>query len=361
MFLKRLRITNFKNFDSREFKFSNQINCFVGNNGIGKTNVLDAIHYLSLTKSYFNTIDIQNIKFEKPFFSIEGVFQKEDREETVFCGVEKGKKKIVRKNSKPYQKLSEHIGQFPLVIISPSDRDLILEGSETRRRFINTIIFQSDSSYIHQLVSYNKVLSQRNALLKYFVANSTFDQETLSIYDEQLANLGHKIFEKREKFIAEIQPIFQSKYRRISYDKENVEMLYRSHIKEASFADLLKESLPKDRILQYTTKGIHKDDLEFSIFNHPVKKFGSQGQQKSFLIALKLAQFQRIEQHSGFKPLLLLDDIFDKLDEIRVAQIIQLVNEESFSQIFITDTHKDRIESLLEKTNGSHIMFSLEK
>ena len=359
MYLKQLRLINFKNFDSKKFEFSNHINCFVGSNGVGKTNILDSIHYLSLTKSYFNTIDIQNIRFGEPFFSIEGTFETKGREENVFCGVQKGNKKIVKKNSKPYQKLSNHIGQFPLVIISPSDRDLILEGSQTRRRFIDMIISQSDSSYIHLLVSYNKALSQRNALLKYFVANFTFSPETLSIYDEQLADLGHEIFKKREQFISEIQPIFQSKYKRISGDKENVGLFYTSQLKDSSLAVLLKESLDKDRVLQHTTKGIHKDDIGFSIFNHPVKKFASQGQQKSFIIALKLAQFYKIEQYSGFKPLLLLDDVFDKLDQARVTQMIQLVNQESFSQIFITDTHRERIESLLEKINGSHAVFAL--
>ena len=360
MFLKKLCITNFKNFNFKDFDFSSQINCFVGNNGVGKTNVLDAIYYLSLTKSYFNTIDFQNIKFEKSFFSIEGTFQKGDIDEVVFCGVQKGRKKVVKKNSKPYKNLSEHIGQFPLVILSPYDRDLILEGSEVRRKFIDSIISQSDNSYINILVTYKRALSQRNALLKYFAANSTFNLDALSIYNEQLANLGHEIFEKRKQFIAEIQAVFQSKYKIISDDKEKVGILYSSHLKENSLATLLKESIAKDRILQYTTKGIHKDDLEFSIFNQPIKKFGSQGQQKSFLIALKLAQFHRIEQYSGIKPLLLLDDIFDKLDEIRVERVVQMVNEDFFSQIFITDTHRDRIESLLKKIKGSHRMFFLD-
>ncbi len=246
-----------------------------------------------------------------------------------------------------------------MVIISPADRDLVTEGSDTRRKFIDGVISQQNKKYLQNLISYNKVLSQRNALLKYFAANRTFDALNLSVYDDQLANYGAKIYTIRKDFLEEFIPIFNKKYQVISGGKEVVNLNYKSQLNDFSMKDLLEQSLEKDKILQYTTSGIHKDDLSFEIEAYPIKKFGSQGQQKSYLIALKLAQFEFIKQQSKVIPILLLDDIFDKLDENRVSQIIQLVNNDEFGQIFITDTHSKRTEDIVKQSNKPYQIFKL--
>ena len=258
-----------------------------------------------------------------------------------------------------YAKFSEHIGFLPLVIISPSDRDLIIEGSETRRKFINGVISQGDSNYLQTLLNYNKVLTQRNSLLKYFAINNTHNQETLDIYNLQLHDLGTTIFEKRKKFLEEFMPIFLKRYQSISNSKESVILSYKSQLNENELLVLLEENAAKDKITQYSNYGIHKDDLNFEIEEHPIKKFGSQGQQKSYLIALKLAQFDFIKAHSKVNPILLMDDIFDKLDELRVAQIISLVKNEDFGQLFISDTHSNRTENVIKKIHQSYKMFKL--
>ena len=359
MYLQKLTLVNFKNFDSKTFEFEEKINCFVGQNGIGKTNILDAIYYLSFAKSYFNPIAVQNIQHSKNFFMVEGDYTINDRTEKIICSLKKGQKKLLKRNGKAYEKFSEHVGQIPLVIISPSDRDLVTDGSDARRKFIDGVISQQDKSYLKDLISYNKVLSQRNALLKYFAANRTFDAVNLEVYDDQLIAFGTTIFEKRKEFLEKFIPIFNQKYQVISNDKEQVNLIYKSQLLISPYKDLLKINLEKDKILQYTTVGIHKDDLSFEIGNYPVKKFGSQGQQKSYLIALKFAQFEFIKQQSNLIPILLLDDIFDKLDEHRVSQIIELVNNDEFGQIFITDTHSDRIENVIQRSNKSYQIFKM--
>ena len=359
MYLQKLSLLNFKNVTAKTFDFDKKINCFVGNNGVGKTNVLDAIYYLSFAKSYFNPVASQNIKHGEDFFMIEGDYELNDRLEKIICSLKRGQKKVLKRNGKAYDKFSEHIGQLPLVIISPADRDLIIEGSETRRKFINGVISQQDKSYLNALISYNKILSQRNALLKYFAANRTFDALNLKVYNEQLVTYGTEIHLKRKTFLEEFVTIFNNKYQVISGDKESVDLKYKSQLETDSLDVLLDKSLEKDRMLQYTSVGIHKDDLNFEIGDYPIKKFGSQGQQKSYLIALKLAQFEFIKQQSKITPILLLDDIFDKLDEHRVSQIIGLVNDEEFGQIFITDTHADRTESILKANNQTYQIFNL--
>ncbi len=359
MYLQRISLVNFKNIASKTFDFEQKINCFVGNNGVGKTNVLDAIYYLSFAKSYFNPIAKQNIKHGESFFMVEGNYLLKEREEKLICSLKNGQKKILKRNGKAYEKFSEHIGQFPLVIISPADRDLVVEGSETRRKFIDSVISQQDKKYLQHLIGYQKLLSQRNALLKYFAANRTFDALNLAVYNEQLSDLGTQIYNSRKTFLKAFIPIFNEKYQMISNDKEQVSLQYNSQLENTSFAELLTQNIEKDRMLQYTSVGIHKDDLGFYIGEYPMKKFGSQGQQKSYLIALKLAQFQFVKEQCGVTPILLLDDIFDKLDEHRVSQIIDLVNKDAFGQIFITDTHSERTESIVKKSNKPYQIFEL--
>lgn len=359
MYLQKLSLVNFKNIETQTFDFQQKINCFVGNNGVGKTNVLDAIYYLSFTKSYFNPIAGQNIRHGQEFFVVEGDYVLNERQEKIICSLKRGQKKVLKRNGKAYDKFSEHIGQLPLVIISPADRNLIVEGSDTRRKFIDGVISQQDKKYLHALISYNKVVSQRNALLKYFAANRTFDALNLKVYDEQLIEYGTRIYEKRKAFLQEFAPIFNEKYQIISGAKETVNLHYKSQLHDVVFEALLQQSLDKDKIVQYTSSGIHKDDLSFEIGTHPIKKFGSQGQQKSYLIALKLAQFEFIKQQAGVTPILLLDDIFDKLDEHRVSQIIQLVNNDEFGQIFITDTHFDRTENVIKQSGKPYEIFKL--
>jgi len=358
MYLKSIHFINFKNFEENFFEFSPKINAFVGNNGKGKTNILDAIYYLSYLKSYFNHSDKLNIRFGEDFFLVEGWFIKNDKEEHIQCGVHVDQKKSAKRNLKAYDRLSDHVGRFPVVIISPYDRDLISEGSDVRRKFMDSIISQSDSSYLNHLIRYNKVLQQRNSLLKYFVANRTFDENQLDIFDREILQLGEKIFEKRELFIEELKPVFQKYYEFISTGKEIVNISYNSDLKDDKL-NYLKLNLNKDKLLQYTSVGIHKDDLKFKIAEHPIKKFGSQGQQKSFLIALKLAQLEIIKKQLKVTPILLLDDIFDKLDESRVEQLIKLVNEEHFGQIFLSDTHPQRTHQILGEINDSHRIFEL--
>lgn len=359
MYLKKISLFNYKNFSEANFEFDSKINCFVGKNGIGKTNVLDAIYHLSYGKSYFNPLAVQNIKHGEEFFVIDSEFEKNERTEQIVCSMKKGQKKVLKRNGKAYDKFSDHIGFIPLVIISPADRDLIVEGSETRRKFMDSVISQLDSNYLQQLIHYQKVINQRNALLKYFALNHTYDNDTLSIYNEQLTEYGQSIFEKRKAFLAEFVPIFNFHHHNITGSEESVQIIYESHLYENNLLTLLQQNSSKDRILQYTSVGIHKDDLSFEIDNYPIKKFGSQGQQKSFLIALKLAQFEFLKKQSGVKPILLFDDIFDKLDENRVSKIIEMVNNDTFGQLFISDTHPERTETIVKATLQSYTIFNL--
>ncbi len=359
MFLKKISLFNYKNFTEVNYDFDAKINCFVGKNGVGKTNVLDAIYHLANGKSYFNPLAVQNIKHGEEFFVIDGEFEKGNRQEQILCSLKKGQKKILKRNGKTYEKFSDHIGFIPLVIISPSDSDLIIEGSETRRRFIDNVISQLDSSYLQQLIQYQKIIAQRNALLKYFALNHVFERDTLDIYNEQLNQLGQSIFEKRKQFLNDFIPIFNKHHQEITSSNETVQLVYESDLFENDTLTLLENHLTKDRALQYTSVGVHKDDLAFQIDGFPIKKFGSQGQQKSFLIALKLAQFEFVKRQSGEKPILLFDDIFDKLDESRVSKIVAMVNNDEFGQLFISDTHAERTEDIVKTTLQSYKLFNL--
>jgi len=359
VFLKHLTLLNYKNIASKSLDFDSKINCFVGKNGVGKTNILDAIYHLAYGKSYFNPLATQNIKHDEDFFLLDAIIIKKEKEEKISCSIKRGQKKVIKRNNKIYDKLSEHIGFIPLVIISPSDTDLIIEGSETRRKFIDSVISTLDHKYLNELIQYQKLIAQRNALLKYFALNQVFDLDNLSVYDEQLEPLGKSIFEKRENFLQQFTPIFQKYHGIITNESESVQLVYQSQLSNSTMNELFKQNLSKDRAWQYTSSGIHKDDLSFEIEGYPIKKFGSQGQQKSFLIALKLAQFEFIKQQSGELPLLLFDDIFDKLDETRVEKIVSMVNDAVFGQIFISDTHAERTEDIIKSTHQSYTIYNL--
>ena len=359
MFIKNLKLFNFKNHSEKSFDFSPEINCFVGNNGAGKTNILDALHYLSMAKSFLGNLDAQNILHESDFFAIEAEIQGEEKNDIIKVQLPKEGKKIIKKNDKTYERIADHIGFLPSVMISPYDANLISDGSESRRKFLDAMISQTDSDYLFALIQYQKTLQQRNALLKYFAKNRTFDLDSLEIYNEPLTKFGTQIFEKRQRFVASILPTIQHFYEIISKGNEKVTVIYESNLNEQNFEEILSENLEKDRVLTYTSRGIHKDDLLFEMNGNLIKKFGSQGQQKSFLIALKLAQIKRIKDITNKNPILLLDDIFDKLDDNRVSQLIELVNQQNFGQIFITDTHRERTESVVKRINEESKIFQI--
>ena len=359
MFVKNLKIINFKNHPEKSFDFSSEINCFVGNNGAGKTNILDALHYISMGKSFLGNSDFQNIKEDENFFSIESEIEGEEKNDIIKILLQKETKKIIKKNEKTYERMADHIGFLPSVMISPYDANLISDGGESRRKFLDAMISQTDSEYLFNLIQYQKTLQQRNALLKYFHKNRTFDLDSLEIYNEPITKFGTQIFKKRQLFVEAILPTIQHFYTIISKGNEKVTVIYESDLNEDNFENLLTKNLEKDRQLTYTSKGIHKDDLRFEMNGNLIKKFGSQGQQKSFLIALKLAQIKRIKEITNKNPILLLDDIFDKLDDNRVSQLIELVNQQNFGQIFITDTHRERTESVVKRINEESKIFQI--
>jgi DNA replication and repair protein RecF len=333
--------------------FSPNINCFVGNNGVGKTNLLDAIHYLSFCKSYVQSADMQNIRHNEDFFAIHGTFEKSSLTDLVSCIQKRGTRKVMRLNKKDYDRFSEHIGAFPVVMISPYDSDLINDGSDVRRKFMDIVISQFDKTYLEALISYNQALEQRNKMLK-----SDYVDETLcDIFNQHLVQFGTKVFEARTDFFERFSALFQHYFNILSNGAETVEIYYNSQLQDnVSFAQQLQQQLPKDRIVQYTTIGVHKDDLALLINGFPVKKFGSQGQQKSFTLAMRLAQLEFTKLQNGYFPILLLDDIFDKLDYTRVHQLLELVGHNDFGQVFITDTDAQRLEHIL---NAQNIPFKL--
>ncbi len=353
MFLQHLSLINYKNINQAEIDFSLKINCFIGSNGAGKTNILDAIYYLSYCKSHKNSIDSQNITHEENFFVLQGKYLINGSEENIYCGLKRKQKKQFKRNKKEYERLSEHIGILPLVMISPDDSSLISEGSEIRRKFIDSIISQNDKEYLQALIQYNNALSQRNSLLK---SNCT-DNTLYDIWEEQMNNFGEIIFNGRKKFIDQFKPIFQSFHQFLSSDNEEVSISYNSQLENDSLKKLLERSRERDLILGYSTKGTHKDELEMLLGSHPIKKEGSQGQNKTFLIALKLAQFDFLKRISKINPLLLLDDIFDKLDGNRVKQIIKLVSEDNFGQIFMTDTNREHLDEIITEIHQDAKIF----
>ena len=352
MFIRELSILNYKNFGEATLSFSKKLNCFIGNNGAGKTNLMDAIFYLSFCKSYFNNPDSQNVRHSEDFFALQGRYELNNASEEIHCGFKLGQKKKIRRNKKEYERFSDHIGLLPLVIISPSDAVLIQGGSEERRRFMDSVISQYDRTYLEWLVRYNRALQQRNILLKEYAGQSNVDPDIFAIWDEQLVHLGDKIHQKRVDFLQELLPVFQRYYSLISGGNESVSLEYDSQLNDQKFSELLSESFSKDRMLLFTTTGIHKDDLDLRLDGFPIKRLGSQGQNKTYLIALKFAQFDFIKSQNSLKPILLLDDIFDKLDSGRVEEIVKLVSEDHFGQIFITDTNRQHLDAILVEAGG---------
>ena len=358
MILKRISILNYKNLEQVELDFSSKMNCFIGQNGMGKTNLLDAIYYLSFCKSSTNPIDSQNIMHEQDFFMLQGSYIADGGDmEEIYCGMKRRQKKQFKRNKKEYTRLSDHIGLVPLVMVSPSDSDLISGGSEERRRFMDVVISQYDKEYLDALIRYNKAMTQRNVLLK---GDMEPDDELMSVWEEMMAACGEVVYKKRCKFIEEFIPTFQAFYSYISQDKEQVSLAYESHAMQGNLLQQLIDSRQRDRIMGYSLKGIHKDDLSMSLGDYPIKKEGSQGQNKTYLIALKLAQFDFLRRTgSNTTPLLLLDDIFDKLDASRVEQIVKLVAGDRFGQIFITDTNRDHLDKILKKIEGEYKVFGV--
>lgn len=362
MFVESLSLVNFRNHSEAEFQFESGVNCIVGKNGSGKTNVLDAVHYLSMCRSYLNPIDRQNIRFNEQFFVIQGCWMKDEQPFNLYCGVKSGSRKVFKKNKKEYDRLADHIGHFPVVMISPYDTDLISEGSEVRRKWMDGIISQFDHAYLNDLQRYNKVLDQRNALLKLQFENGFFERESIEIWDEQLIRYGTAIHNKRLAFIEAFIPLFQHYYKWISQEQESVSLNYESRLTETDFRTLLQQAYPKDMRVHYTSVGIHKDDITFLLEGLPIKRFGSQGQQKSFLIALRLAQFDWLKERLKQTPILLLDDIFDKLDNLRVAQLMELVSKNTFGQVLVTDTDENRVSAIFDtiQVKPNMIIFNSE-
>jgi DNA replication and repair protein RecF len=349
--LETLNIENFKNLVSVELTFTHRFICFTGNNGAGKTNLLDALHYLAMGKSYFNTIDSQNINYRKDYFNLRCTANKENQSFEIFCAFVKGMKKKLKCNDKEYDKLSDHIGLFPVVMITPYDNSLITAGSEERRRFMDMIISQYDKEYLQSLQNYNRILQQRNAQLKHMFSHEMNDSSLLDIYNRQMAEPAQFIHRKRMEFMDTFQDQTAANYSKISDDKEQIAIHYKSQLDENDFMESLLNNFQKDYFTQRSNVGIHKDDLLIEIHKHPAKKFASQGQQKSILLAMKLAQFSIIKQIKGFAPLFLLDDIFDRLDRGRITRLMDILTRNGFGQVFITDTNAQRVNDIFEHLN----------
>lgn len=361
MFLQSLHLVNFKNYASADLEFLPTVNCFTGLNGSGKTNLLDAIHYLCVCKSFLNPSDSQNIIQGEDLFVVQGNFDKDGTPEDIFCGFKRSNKKQFKRNQKEYERLADHVGLFPLVLISPEDTVLITGGSEERRRFVDNTLSQTDKAYLDNLIAYNKVLVQRNTVLKQFSIDRRWDNDLLAIYDDQLVAYGMPVYQRRKQFIEGFAGVFNANYRFICGGDELAQIEYKSQLDEGELEALLLAARDKDRAAQFTTVGIHKDDISFDLNSMPVKKFGSQGQQKSFLMSLKLAQFEYLYKEKMVKPLLLLDDLFDKLDDQRVQKILQMVSMGNFGQIFITHTDHTKLAAILEGTGTPYKIFDVSK
>lgn len=361
MWLENISLLNFKNYEELTLSFSEQINCLVGENGSGKTNLLDAIYYLSLTKSAFSSTEAQNIRHEEPFFMIKGSFYKQDEKYNVQFSLQNGQKKQYKNNKIPYEKLSDHIGLFPVVLITPDDTDIIKGGSEIRRKFYDGIISQINSDYLDNLLRYNHTLKQRNSLLKQFAEQNYYDNDLLDSYSDQLLATGERIHNYRKNFISQFFPTFINHYNNLSGQKEEVKITYQSDFEDANFKKQFYKNYRRDLLAQRTTQGIHKDDFLFEINDFPVKKYGSQGQQKSFVISLKLSQFDIIKEEVQTKPILLLDDVFDKLDDFRIGKLSEMVAAQSFGQLFVTDARPERTYQIFEPIKADKKVFTIHQ
>ena len=360
MILESLDLIQFKNHLHSKLAFSPQINCLLGRNGSGKTNVLDGIHYLSLTKSALQSSDALSIQHDADFFTVKGKFTVDAHPLEVRCTLEQGKKKQIFQNGKVMEKASDHVGKIPLVMIAPDDTELIKGGSEGRRKFFDGLLAQLDHPYLDQLIRYHHFLKQRNALLKQFGETGRRDLTLLSTYDEEIIVLSKGIAKRRAALLEEITPLLQFYYEKLSMGREQVALHYETEALRDNFQEYFLQLRQKDFVTKNSNAGIHKDDFEFQIDTHPLRKLGSQGQQKSFIIALKLAQFALFEKAKGEKPLLLLDDIFDKLDEERIVMLMQLVSQGSFGQLFITDARPERSKEILSALDAEVVFFYIE-
>lgn len=359
MILKKLSVLNYKNIVQADLDFSPNVNCFIGENGMGKTNLLDAIYYLSFCKSSSNPIDSQVMRHDCDFFVIQGFYETEQGdEEEIYCGMKRRQKKTFKRNKKAYTRFSEHVGFIPLVMVSPSDSELISGGSDERRRFMDVAISQHDKEYLAELINYDKALQQRNALLK---QEEEPDPELLGLWEEMMARSGTLIYRCRQAFISELTPIFQTFYTQISGNREQVSLTYLSHGDRGNLLDVIREGRAKDRIMGYSLHGTHKDDLVMQLDGYPIKREGSQGQNKTYLIALKLAQFDFLRRSGHTTPILLLDDIFDRLDASRVEQIVRLVSSDSFGQIFITDVNRGHLNRILSSATGNYKLYTVNE
>lgn len=359
MFLDKLSILNYKNIAEAQLTFSPKLNCFIGHNGEGKTNLLDAVYYLSFCRSSCSVPDSQVVRHGSDFFMLDGRYISDSGEdELVTCGMKRGSKKHFKRNKKEYKKLSSHIGFIPLIFVSPSDTVLIDGVSEERRRLMDVVISQCDSAYLDALNRYNKALQQRNSMLR---AEAEPDTELMELWEEQMAAAGEEVYRKRDDFVNKLVPIFQRFYNGISRDREQVSLRYVSHCQRGPLLDVIRRDRHKDRAVGYSLHGIHRDDLEMLIGDYPIRREGSQGQNKTFVVSLKLAQFEFLKSiRADVRPILLLDDIFDKLDANRVEQIVRIVGGDSFGQIFLTDTNREHLDRILSGSSLDYKLFYVE-
>ena len=361
MIFKNLSLFNFKNFETLELDFNKGLNCFVGHNGAGKTNILDALFYLSMTKSSINSIDSANIRFNENLFLIKSKLEINKKKHVVSCSAQLGKKKEIRVDKKEHEKLSHHVGMFPLVMISPNDSDLIYDSNEVRRKFIDSAISQSNHIYLHHLITYNFALKSRNALLKQYNEQGKVDTLLLQTYTNQLIENGVPIYQERKRYLTEFLDLFNTHYNSLQSQNEVVSIDYNSQFEKDNLVKQFDETLQKDKILQRTNVGIHKDVFQFTLYGKPLKRHGSQGQQKSFLVALKLAQYDVLAQQKKLKPVLLLDDVFDKLDDERMHKLLQKVTNKKYGQLFITDARPERTLSVIKENQLIARIFEIEK
>jgi DNA replication and repair protein RecF len=361
LYLKKISLLNFKNHPELDLELGAGVNCFLGPNGVGKTNLLDAVHYLSLCKSYFHAIDQEHILHDKEVFMIKGVVEEHGEHDELLCSFQRSKGKTFKRNKKSYQRLADHIGRFPVVMITPFDSNLILDGSDVRRRSLDGLISQFDKAYLEGLVRYNKALAHRNQLLKRMVADTSFSESALEPWNDQLSRYAEPISRTRQEFMGELIPLMNRYYKQLGHSSESIGLEYRSQLGDASMVELLRASYLKDRAATHTTVGVHKDDLMFTIGGRPLKRNGSQGQQKTFLLALKLAHFEMIAVKSQKRPVLLLDDVFDKIDPARMKQLLHTVTSEKFGQVLITDTDPTRLGEALQGLEVDVRTFQLER